>query len=72
MVAWHHRINGHVFEQTLGDGRERQWHPTPVLLPGKSHGLRDLVGYSPCGDKELDTTELLNDFSNWIILEIQT
>ena len=25
----------------------RQWHPTPVLLPGKSHGLRSLVGYSP-------------------------
>ena len=25
----------------------RQWHPTPVLLPGKSHGLRSLIGYSP-------------------------
>ena len=25
----------------------RQWHPTPVLLPGKSHGWRSLVGYSP-------------------------
>ena len=29
--------------------RRRQWHPTPVLLPGKSHGLRILVGYSPWG-----------------------
>ena len=27
----------------------RQWHPTPVLLPGKSHGLRSLVGCSPWG-----------------------
>ena len=27
----------------------RQWHPTPVLLPGKSHGRRSLVGCSPCG-----------------------
>ena len=27
----------------------RQWHPTPVLLPGKSHGQRNLVGYSPWG-----------------------
>ena len=30
------------------DGR-RQWHPTPVLLPGKSHGQRSLVGCSPWG-----------------------
>ena len=27
----------------------RQWHPTPVLLPGKAHGWRSLVGYSPWG-----------------------
>ena len=37
----------------------RKWHPTPVLLPGKSHGRRNLVGYSPWGRKELDTTERL-------------
>ena len=30
-------------------GRRRQWHPTPVLLPGKSHGWRSLVGCSPWG-----------------------
>ena len=35
----------------------RQWHPTPVLLPGKSHGWRSLVGCSPWGRKELDMTE---------------
>ena len=34
-----------------------QWQPTPVLLPGKSHGRRSLVGCSPWGCKELDTTE---------------
>jgi len=37
--------------------RKRQ--PTPVLLPGKSHGQRSLVGYSPWRHKELDTTEWL-------------
>ena len=38
----------------------RQWQPTPVLLPGKSHGRRSLVGYSPWGCKESDTTERLH------------
>ena len=38
----------------------RQWHPTPVLLPGKSHGRRSLVGYSPWGRWESDTTERLH------------
>ena len=38
----------------------RQWHPTPVLLPGKSHGRRSLVGCSPWGRLELDTTERLH------------
>ena len=36
------------------------WHPTPVLLPGKSHGRRSLVGCSPWGHKESDTTERLS------------
>ena len=35
----------------------RQWQPTPVFLPGESHGQRSLVGYSPWGHKDLDTTE---------------
>ena len=38
----------------------RRWHPTPVLLPGKSHGWRSLVGCSPWGHKESDTTEQLH------------
>ena len=37
-----------------------QWHPTPVLLPGKSHGQRSLVGCSPWGHEEPDTTERLH------------
>ena len=37
-----------------------QWHPTPVLLPGKSHGRRSLVGCSPRGCWESDTTERLH------------
>ena len=38
----------------------RQWHPIPVLLPGKSHGQRSLVGCSPWGCTESDTTEQLH------------
>ena len=41
----------------------RKWQPTPVLLPGKFHGWRSLVGYSPWGRKELDTTERLHFLS---------
>ena len=41
-------------------GQRRKWQPTPVLLPGKSHGRRSLVGCSPWGLKELDTTERLH------------
>ena len=40
--------------------QRRQWHPTPVLLPGKSHGRRGLVGCSPWGHEESDTTERLH------------
>ena len=39
--------------------RRRQWHPTPVLLPGKSHGWRSPEGCSPWGCWGLDTTEWL-------------
>ena len=39
----------------------RKWQPTLVVLPGKSHGRRSLVGYSPWGRKESDTTERLDD-----------
>ena len=40
----------HIWMQLpRGKSRRRQWHPTPVLLPGKSHGRRSLVGCSPWG-----------------------
>ena len=38
----------------------RKWQPTPAFLPGKSHGQRSPVGYSPWGLKELDMTERLS------------
>ena len=36
------------------------WQPSPILLPGKFHGRRSLVGYSPWGHEELDRTEQLH------------
>ena len=36
----------------------REWQPTPIFLPGESHGQRSLAGCSPWGCKELDTTEV--------------
>ena len=41
--------------------QRRKWQPTPVFLPGKSHGQRNLVGYSLWDCKELDMTERLNN-----------
>ena len=49
-----------VFQSNHTIFRRRQWHPTPVLLPGKSHGRRSLVGYSPWGHEESDMTERLH------------
>ena len=40
--------------------RRWRWQPTPVLLPGKSHGWRSLIDCSPWGREELDTTEQLH------------
>ena len=48
MVGWHHQLNGHEFEQTLGDGK----------------GQRSLACCSPWDHKESDTTERLNNSSN--------
>ena len=43
-----------------GFPRRRRWHPTPVVLPGKPHGRRSLVGCSPWGHEESDRTERLH------------
>ena len=47
------------FGQAPAGGQRGQWHPTPVLLPGKSHGWRSLGGCSPWGCWESGTTEWL-------------
>ena len=45
------------FHEALAAIWRRQWQPTPILLPGESHGQRNLAGYSLWGCKELDVTE---------------
>ena len=47
-------------ESSLLSNRRRQWHPTPVLLPGKSHRQRSLVSCSPWDHEESDMTERLH------------
>ena len=49
----------HAFGSSSLCPRRRQWQPTPVLLPGKSHGQRSLIGCSPWGREESDMTEQL-------------
>ena len=44
----------------------RKWQPTPVFLPGKSHGWRSLVGYSSWGCKESDMTERLHSLTHFL------
>ena len=79
-VLWHSHgfpggSDGKAFAYNAGDlvlipGWEdpwrRKWQPTPVLLPGKSHGQRSLIGYSPWDYKESDTTEQLHFISRHI------
>ena len=48
------------FSIKYNTNRRRQWHPTPGLLPGKSHGWRSLIGCSTWGRKESDVTEWLH------------
>ena len=51
---------GKILFFCMAENQRRQWHPTPVLLPGKSHGRRSLVGCSPWGHEESDRTERLH------------
>ena len=62
MLPWFYSSGKwHKVKWLLRDGSQRrQWHPTPVLLPGKSHGWRNLVGCSPWGRWGSDTTEQLH------------
>ena len=59
-AVFHQAGSGDTLHLARGEDRGRQWHPTPVLLPGNSHGQRSLVGCSPWGRWELDTTERLH------------
>ena len=47
----------------------RKWLPTPIFLPGEFHGQRNLVGYSPWGCKESNTTRVINTFTFTKIVE---
>ena len=60
--AWcrpHNRLLGNICLVLNGYSWRRTWQPTPGFLPGESHGQRSLVGYSPPGRKESETTERL-------------
>ena len=48
---------GTILRKSGGDKDEKVEAPTPVFLPGESHGQRSLLGYSPWGCKESDMTE---------------
>ena len=50
----------------------RKWQPTPVSLPGKSHGWRRLMGYSPWGLNESDTTERLHFTSLLVAQKVES
>ena len=50
----------------------RKWQPTPVFLPGESHGQRSLVGYSPRGHKESNVTERLHFLSFYVFCIIRS
>ena len=50
MVGWHHQLDGHEFEQTLGD----------LFVPGVDYGQGSLACCSPCSQKESDMNEQLN------------
>ena len=69
ITSW--QINGETMETVTDDpwvrkiSWRRKWQPTPVFLPGKSHGWRSLVGYSPWGRKESNTTEQLHSIYVW-------
>ena len=58
-LTWAH-MQKSLFPCKFTPSWRRQWQPTPVLLPGTSHGWRSLVGWSPWGCCELDTTERLH------------
>ena len=71
-VHFHHYMSFISLCFSYGLLWRRQWHPTPALLPGKPHGWRSLVGYSPWDLKELNTTERLHFLSFFSISTMGT
>ena len=66
LTASARRCRKHGFDPWVGKlPWKKKWQPTPVLLPGESHGQWSLVGYSPWGCKELDKTERLNNSTQY-------
>ena len=60
------RCKRHRFDTWVGKiPQSKKWQPTPVFLPGKSHGQRNLVDYSPWSRKESDTAEGLSMSESW-------
>ena len=64
--AWQRgRCKRHEFSPWVGKiPWRRKWQPTPVFLPGESHGQRGLVGYSPRGRKESTEHDLVTDLTH--------
>ena len=61
-MFWQFKVNSegtkpYIYMYAFSPWR-REWQPAPVFLPEGSHGQRSLVGYSPWGRKESDTTEV--------------
>ena len=59
-LSFHHHITIPNSDPLFLSLWRRKWQHTPILLPAESHGGRTLVGYSPWGRKESDTTERLH------------
>ena len=60
----------HYLQQVEYGSQRRQWHPTPVLLPGESHGQRSLVGCSSWGREESDMTEATQQQQNMEVTQM--
>ena len=60
-LTWQQLTDTHTGDRDYSaSSYRRQWHPTPVLLPGEPHGRRSLIGCSPWGHWESDMTERLH------------
>ena len=64
-TLWETQVRALGWEDPL----EKEMATTPVLLPGQSHGLRSVAGYSPRGLKEMDTTERLHSLHSLVHAE---